>query len=207
MDGSDDGRVGHGHPDRRLMTWDRRGGHAAGPTGDRITWSLAEGARGTRWREAASRDGVLIRSIVLEVAPAGAVMRLEVATAEGLLTLHPEPDASAMHGNVVTPHGIRHLSFDWSPSHELVVAGSFIADAVAVRRIAVTLPVGGHAEVDVLVIDDALQPRPDRWAIERTASDRWTFQPRQADNPGREIRVGPDGLPMLDAAETWALEA
>ena len=207
MDGSDDGRGGHGHPDRRLMTWDRRGGHATGPTGDRITWSLAEGARGTRWRESASRGGALIRGILLEVTPAGGVMRLELATAEGLLTLHPEPDASAIHGNVVTPHGIRHLAFDWSPSHELVVAASLATDTVAVRRLAATVPVGGRAEVDVLAIDDALQPRPDRWAIERPADDRWAFQPKRAEHPGREIRVGPDGLPILDAAETWSLEA
>ncbi len=189
------------------MTWDRRGGHATSPAGERITWSLAEGARGTRWRETASRDGALIRSILLEVTPARAVTRLELATADGLLTLHPEPDASAMHGNVVTPNGIRHLAFDWSRSHELVVAASLVADAVAVRRLAATLPVGGLAEVDVLAIDDALQPRQERWTIERPADDRWAFQPNQAEHQGREIRVGPDRLPILGAAEMWALEA
>ena len=47
----------------------------------------------------------------LEVAPNGRVTRLELTTGAGLLTLHPEPDESALHGNVVTPTGIRHLAF------------------------------------------------------------------------------------------------
>lgn len=189
------------------MTWDRRGGHATGPAGDSLTWSLAEGARGTRWRETTSRDGALMRSVLLEVTPTAAVARLEISTSAGLLTLHPEPDASAIHGNVVTPHGIRHLAFGWSPSHELIVVNSPTIDAVLVRRRAPTVLVGGRAEMDVLSIDDALQPRSERWVIEREASDHWRFRPLAEGRDARTIRVAPDGRPILGAEETWALEA
>lgn len=188
------------------MTWDRRGRHATGPTGDRITWSLAEGARGTRWREAVARDGALIRSLLLEVTPAGAVARLEITTVEGLLTLHPEPDASAIHGNVVTATGIRHLALDWSPVHELIIDGSPTTDAVLVRRRAATVAVGSSQDIDVVAVDDTLHPRLERWTIERVAPDGWRFRTIPDGGADREIRVATDGLPILDAAATWTLE-
>lgn len=206
MAGGDAGRDGDRHPGCGLMPWDRRGGHGTAATGEHITWSLAEGARGTRWRETATRDGALLRSVLLETTPAGTVARLEIATAEGLLTLHPASDAAAIHGNVVTPTGIRHLAFDWSPAHELVVIGAATADAVVARRLALTLPVGEHAEVEVLAIDDALRPRPERWRIDRLDPARWRFRALSARGAGRETVVAPDGSPPLDAAESWPLE-
>jgi hypothetical protein len=188
------------------MAWDRRGGHATDPRGERLVWSLAEGARGTRWRESVSIDGALIRSLLLEVTPAGAVARLEISTVEGMLTLHPEPDASAIHGNVVTPRGIRHLAFEWSPSHELFVAGSPATDAVAFRRLSTTVAIDGAAIVDALAIDDRLQPRVEGWRIERPAADRWRLGPSDRTGTAREVGVGPDGLPVRVGSESWLLE-
>lgn len=189
------------------MPWDRRGGHGLGPTGDHVTWSLAEGARGTRWRESATRDGALVRSLLLEVTPVGAVARLEISTAGGLLTLHAASDGSAIHGNVVTAHGIRHLAFDWSPSHELVIGASPTAAAIVVRRLATTVAVGRIAEVDVLAVDDTLEPHSARWEIERPAVDRWLLQPVTDGRTAWEVHVAPDGLPILPGAETWPLES
>jgi hypothetical protein len=188
------------------MPWDRRGGVATGPSGERLVWSLAEGARGTRWRESAERVGSLLRTVLLEVTPDGQVARLEVATPAGLLTLHPEADASAMHGNVVTPSGVRHLAFAWSSSHELLVAGSPATDAVAIRRLNAVVASGETIDAAVLIIDDALEPRAARWRIERPALDRWRFRPDGANDAIREIRVAADGRPVLADADTWALE-
>lgn len=150
-----DGAASSRHPERT-------GGTGILPGGERLTWSVAEGARGTRWRESVERDGRLVRSLLLEVAPHGRVTRLELTTAAGLLTLHPEPDESALHGNVVTPTGIRHLAFDWGPDHALRVEGSRATDATA----GLTTP-GGVARG--LRIGDDLVPRAGTWTVDAEA--------------------------------------
>lgn len=119
----------------------RLGGCGVGLDGEQLVWSVAEGARGGRWREVASLGGAVRRSVLLEISPAGRVTRLELATAAGLLTLHPEPDESALHGNVVTTDGIRHVALAWSPDHHLLVLASPAAAAVIVRAVAGTQPV------------------------------------------------------------------
>ena len=59
-------RPGRGAPRSRLtgkrMTPVRRGGHATTADGDRLTWTEAEGSRGTRWREALERRGRPVRA-------------------------------------------------------------------------------------------------------------------------------------------------
>ena len=127
----------------------RSGGRAVLPNGATIVWSVAEGARGRRWREAVTIDGGLVRSLLLEVSTAGRPTRLEMTTAAGLLTLHPSTDERELHGNVVTPDGVRHLRFKWSPGYELVVLGSPGSAAVAVGRMAGVLEVGASASVAI----------------------------------------------------------
>ena len=90
----------------------RRGGRAVLPTGELIVWSIADGRRGRRWREVASVAGTMVRGVLLESDPMGRLARLEVTTAAGLLTLHPDANNTILHGNVVTPAGVRHLRFD-----------------------------------------------------------------------------------------------
>jgi len=95
---------------------------------------VAEGRRGRRWRSARrDANGVLLSDLLLEVDPAGRWTRLELASARGILTLHPEPDDTAVHGNVVTGKGVVPQVFAWSPGHRLVVAGEPVA-AVALGR-------------------------------------------------------------------------
>ena len=113
----------------------RRGGRGTLPDGAQLTWSLAEGGRGRRWRASRVRDGRLEGTILLEIDAAGRPARLELGTADGLLTLHPDRGERELHGNVVTPDGIRHLRLDWSPAHELVVDGFPVALLAAVRRL------------------------------------------------------------------------
>ena len=97
------------------MTPIRAGGRAVLPTGATVVWSVAEGLRGRRWRELVTVGGSFRRSMLLEASPAGRVTRLELSTAAGLLTLHPDADSRELHGNVVTPTGIRHLALRLEP--------------------------------------------------------------------------------------------
>ena len=183
----------------------RRGGHARTLAGDGVTWSQAEGERGTRWREAIERDGQLLRSLLLEVSPVGRPTRLELTTRAGLLTLHPEPDESAMHGNVVAAGGVRHLAFPWSPGHELLILSSPASATVAVRRLVRRVIVGASVVVDMLRIDDELDPRPVRWRVERIASHGWHLRDTDSDEE-RRLTVEDDGRPALMDEVSWPLE-
>ena len=187
------------------MTPVRRGGHARTPLGDLVTWSQAEGERGTRWREAIERDGQLVRSLLLEVSTAGRPRRIEMTTRAGLLTLHPEPDESAIHGNVVRADGVRHLAFPWSAEHELLVVSSPASAAIAVRRLDRRVIVGAVTLVDMLRIDDELEPRPVRWRVERIARHGWHLRDTESDEE-RRLTVEDDGRPALIDEVSWPLE-
>lgn len=174
--------------------------------GESLTWTEAEGTRGTRWREALERDGSLVRSLLLEVSVAGRPTRLEVTTAAGLLTLHPQPDESALHGNVVRVAGVHHLAFPWSAEHELLVLGSVASATTTLRRLAGPIVVGASRTIDVLRIDDTLKPRPARWTAGRIARHAWHL--RDADGlEERRLTVDDEGRPLLTDAISWPLEA
>jgi len=187
------------------MPYVRRGGHARNPLGDLITWSEAEGERGTRWREAIERDGRLTRSLLLEASTDGRPTRLEMTTQAGLLTLHPERDQSALHGNVVTPDGIRHLAFAWSPEHELFVVASPASATIGIRRLARSIVVGAAAIVDLVYVDDELEPRPARWRVGRIGTHGWHLQD-VAGTEERRFTVADDGRPILLDEVSWPLE-
>lgn len=187
------------------MTPVRRGGHARAPLGDLLTWTQAEGDRGTRWREAIERDGQLVRSLLLEVSTAGRPTRLEMTTRAGLLTLHPERDESAMHGNVVARDGVRHLAFPWSADHELLVLSSPASATIAVRRLERRVIVGAAVIIDMLRVDDDLEPRSVRWSVERIARHGWHLRDTESDEE-RRLTVEDDGRPALLDEESWPLE-
>lgn len=190
----------------------RTGGRVALPDGAVIVWSVADGLRGRRWREAVRQGGGLRRSLLLEASPAGDATRLEMTTEAGLLTLHPGTDGRELHGNVVTPTGIRHLRFDWSFEHALLVLGSPAAAAIALRRFAEILAVGESRRVPVVWIDDRLEPRPGAWQVTRTAPDGWNLGDPAVGEAGsaaesevRALRVDEDGIPIFPGAERWPL--
>jgi hypothetical protein len=184
----------------------RRGGQARLPGGASLTWSQAEGARGTRWREASVVGDGLVRSLLLEVTSGGRPNRLELTTAAGLLTLHPERDESAMHGNVVTPSGVRHLSFPWSPDHELLVLASPASAALTLGRMASHVAVGSAIDCEVLRIDDALDPQPARWRLTRTGERDWNLAAIDGEER-RTVTLDSTGRPVLPEAVDWPLEA
>jgi hypothetical protein len=153
----------------------RRGGVATTARGERSVWAVADGRRGRRVREAISFGDALVRSVLLELDPAGRCVRLELATAHGLLTLHPDRDGGRLHGNVVGPAGVRHLTFDWSADRELLVVGSPASTAIVSARGVRT----------VLRIDDELDPRMEPWDPEApsggqvealTTDDGWPLE-------------------------------
>lgn len=188
------------------MTPVRRGGRATTIGGDQLLWSEAEGSGGTRWRESLVRDGALIRSLLLEVSTAGRPTRLEITATAGLLTLHPDADERKLHGNVVGADGIRHLTFPWSIDHELLIFGSPASATITLRRLAGTIGVGATQVVDVLRIDDALDPRPALWTMRRTARHAWHL--RDADGTEeRRLTLDHDGRPLLTDSVTMPLEA
>jgi len=110
--------------------WLRRAGRLDLGGGVTVLWSVAEGRRGRRWRSV-RRDaaGRLVSDLLLELDPAGRWARLELATADGILTLHPAPGGSAVLGNVVTAGGMRHVAEEWGRDYRLVVAGEPVAAA------------------------------------------------------------------------------
>jgi hypothetical protein len=189
----------------------RRGGRVDLPNGERVVWSVADGRRGRRWRELAQRDGVVTRSILFETAPHGRVVRLEIATAAGLLTVHPDGDGEVLHGNVVGAEGVRHLTFDRA---SLLVVGSPTAAAIETARLAGTIGVGESRPVDLVRLDDRLDPRPETWEVARLADRHWRLSaPRRPVGEGgggptedREIRLDEHGLVLIPGAVWWPLE-
>ena len=157
------------------------------PDGAVLTWSLAEGGRGRRWSASRVRNGRLEGTLMLEIGGAGRPARLELGTADGLLTLHPDRGERELHGNVVTAGGIRHLRFDWSPAHELVVDGFPVVLMAAVRR--------GRDPGDrpAVIVGGRLECG--------TGSIR-------LDDVGGDFDIDADGAPAgLADAEDWPLEA
>ena len=175
------------------------------PDGAQLTWSLAEGARGRRWRASRVRDGRLEGTILLEVDVSGRPARLELGTAGGLLTLHPDRGERELHGNVVAPDGVRHLRLDWSPAHELVVDGFPVALLAAVRRLGAVIPAGEMSERPAVIVDSGLRCHVATIRLVRLDERRW-----RAEGEGSSVGVAidADGAPAgLDHAEEWPLEA
>jgi hypothetical protein len=188
-----------------MTTHVRRGGRGTLPDGAQLTWSLAEGARGRRWRASRVRDGRLDGTILLETDAVGRPARLELGTADGLLTLHPDRGERELHGNVVTPDGIRHLRLDWSPAHELIVDGFPVALLAAVRRLEAAIPVGETVERSAVIVDSSLRCHVATIRLTRLDERRW-----RAEGEGSAVGVAidADGAPAgLEHAEEWPLEA
>jgi hypothetical protein len=148
------------------MSGVRRAGHAPTADGGSITWSVADGHGGRRWRTIArDRAGRLTGALLLELDPAGRLSKVELAGPAGLLSLHPEGDL--LHGNVVTDAGVRHLRLAWSAQHVLLIDGSPVTDAAAA-----TVAAGGVGEkavVPAVSVSDTLDAVATEVALTRRA--------------------------------------
>jgi hypothetical protein len=159
----------------------RRAGRGRLPDGSTVVWSVSEGTRGRRWREIRrTAAGELVTSLLLETHPDASFAHIELSTAAGLLTLHPESDGT-LHGNIVTAQGIRHvIGLAWTPRSVVLVEASVLASAAAMCTLA-GKPADGvriTLELDILPIGESVSVEVDR-----------------------------DGLPVLDDAAAWPLEA
>ncbi len=155
--------------------------------GARLSWSVADGRRGRRWRAMSLVDGTISHALLLEVDPAGRPSRLELTTPAGLLTLHPSADQAELHGNIVRPGGggVEHLALPWGPEPEIDVIGRPLALAVGLHRRRDSVPVGQTLEIEAVAIEPALEIRIVRRRIARTSEDTWRV-------------IGTDGLPDRD---------
>ncbi len=184
----------------------RRSGTGRLPGGRRLTWTVADGSRGRRWRAITTSGDRLLHVVLLEVAQGGSLARVEVAGPDGLLTLHPAPDLSMLHGNVVRAEGVEHVALPWSPEHVLMVGASPVTAAVAVVLLASRVGVGEGASIPVLEVADALVIRRATWRVARTGDHRWRLLAADG-GPSVLLETDADGVPtgLLDGVG-WPLE-
>jgi hypothetical protein len=110
--------------------WLRRAGTGRQPDGSLVTWSVAEGARGRRWRWTLSDDAGLRHAGLVEL-DAGGFARLELECRGGMLTLHPDRERTMAHGNVVRAEGVEPLAVPWSDGEGIAIEGDEFGSAVA----------------------------------------------------------------------------
>jgi hypothetical protein len=158
--------------------WLRRAGQGRADDGSIVTWTLAEGRRGRRWREVVATGEGIRSSLLLELDPEGRFSHLELSTAAGLLTLHPEGDGT-LHGNAVVAGGVRHVvGLPWDADDAILLEGSSVC-------LAAVSPDRPPAAALWIGLDLELRREP------------LTAGPRA---------VADDGLPRLAEARSWPLE-
>jgi hypothetical protein len=186
----------------------RRAGTGRLAGGRRLTWTVADGTRGRRWRAiTTSADGRLVSSLLLETAPDGSVLKLELASPAGLLTLHPEPGQGVLHGNVVRKSGVEHVTQPWSAGHVLVVGASPLTGAVAAAALAGRVGPGEGSSVPAVEVGEDLSIRRATWRAARVGEHRWRLLAADR-GPALTVEVDADGVPAgLEDAQGWPLEA
>ncbi len=184
----------------------RRAGSGLLPGGRRMTWTVADGTRGRRWRATTTSGDRLLSVVLLETDPSGRLVRLEASSPAGLLTLHPDHDGTTLNGNVVRPDGVEHVALPWSPAHLLLLGDSPFTAAVAAGELTTRVGAGEGCSVPAVEVDLALRIRRATWRIARTGERRWRILAADA-GPSVLLELDDDGIPALaEGAETWPLE-
>ena len=185
----------------------RRAGTGRLPGGRRLTWTVADGSRGRRWRSITTgADGRLVEVLLLETTPAGHPARLELATPAGLLTLHPGPGEAVLHGNVVRASGIEHINLPWSGEHVLLAGASLMTGAAAAACLDTRIGAGEGASVPAVEVGGALTVRPATWRVARVGERRWRLLAADG-GPSLAVTLDDDGIPAdLEDAAGWPLE-
>lgn len=178
----------------------RRAGAGRGPRHERVTWSVAEGRRGRRWREAVAGEPGRWLALLLETDPGGRFTHLELATPAGLLTLHPEGDGT-LHGNAVAADGLRHVvGLPWDADACVVVEGSTIAAAAIAHALRHVVAPGASTDRWILRIGMDLDLAGSRGGIRRLETDRWQI------GDDTTVALDPEGAPLLAGGTTWPME-
>ncbi len=143
--------------------------------------------------------------LLLELDPDGRPTKLEMATGDGLLSLHPEPAPAALHGNVVRATGVEHLTLPWSADHILVAAGSPVTAAAAASLLAGRIGVGEGHSVPAVMIETGLTVRRATWRVLRFSERRWRLLAADG-SADIAIEVDDTGVPMFEHEAVWPLE-
>ena len=170
--------------------------------GSEVTWTIAEGRRGRRWREVLSRAGAVEHALLLETAPDGRFSHLELARADGLWTFHPEADGT-LHGNHVGRGevDVRHVAgWPFGPDDVIMIEDSLVGPAAIAWSRAASLPVGSRQMVAAVVIagDGALEPVP-ALQVERLSATGWrvgSASPFELDAAGLPVLAGGSRRPL-----------
>lgn len=174
--------------------------------GGRVTWSVADGAHGRRWRSIATHaDGRLLQALLLETGPDGRLAKLELAAPSGLLTLHPDGHPVRLHGNVVRASGVEHLALSWSDAHVLFAGVSPITAAVAAVALADRVGVGEGTSLAAVEVGTDLAVRAATWRVARTGERRWRMLAADG-GTSLVLEFADDGTPLLADGATWPLE-
>lgn len=177
----------------------RVAGWGSGPDGMVVTWTVAEGRKGRRWREVVALGAGVVHALLLETDPAGRFSHLELARADGLWTFHPEADGT-LHGNQVAAAGVRHVAgVPFAPDDTLLVEGSLVSRAAIAWRHGTTDP-GVVAVAGIVIgVDGTLAVRSEI-RIERLSGTRWLV------GEGSPIEIDAAGLPVIEDGQTWPME-
>jgi hypothetical protein len=182
----------------------RRAGRAPTADGSEIVWTVADGARGRRWRSRLVRDDELREALLLELDVDGRLARLELTTVAGLLTLHPDHGGERLHGNAAGPAGMRHIDLAWGPEHVLLVTGSPIVAAAAARSASAGGVGEGGGTLPAVIVGSDLAPRAVEVRFERRGETGWSIA---VDGRDESIEVDARGVPGFgNDANEWALE-
>jgi hypothetical protein len=172
------------------------------PDGRRVTWTMAEGRRGRRWREVLVHGPHTIHALLLETDSERRFSHLEFARADGLWTFHPEGDGT-LHGNHIgLGEGVRHVDgWTFGPDDVLLIEGSPLSLAAIAWAHETAIEPGAAAEIAGVVIrPDGELDRVAGIRIERLDARRWQME------EGIEFAIDEVGLPLLDHGVIEPLE-
>jgi hypothetical protein len=190
----------------------RVAGRSRDVAGRLVLWSVAEGARGRRWREAVLHGSAvaLARSVTLETDAERRHVKLELAAGVGLVTLHPEPDGQ-VHGNLVSAHHVMPIAIGIGEVPVFDLPDSVLVTAALCWTLAPLIPVGSRRELIVVRLHVAATDSggfgvgTEDLQAERPEMGRWLLTGSGLEP--REVLIDDDGLPLPPPVVRWPLEA
>ena len=180
----------------------RQAGRLADDAGRMLTWSIADGRRGRRWRwTVVDRRGTLLVTHALETDPKGQFLGLESVAAGGLLTLHREEDGS-IHGNRIGERGVDHLTIEAPAPGAFLIGRTELGVAILMASVK---PPTTKLALDLVEVGDDLALRLVNATIRPDEDGAWEIRTNRLT---RRATLGPDGLPESSDhdAVRWPLE-
>ena len=186
----------------------RLAGHGVDRLGRAVTWTIADGERGRRWREATGSAGAdtatsLAHAVTIETGHAGQWLRLEVAAPAGLLSLHPDRDGS-INGNVISETGVRHVALGVVQPPLVDVRDSLVAETALCRALERLVAAGEGITLSVMRVSPSLDVAIGQLQVMRQDGRTWEL----TDDDGiRSVSMGDRGAPVTaGAGAKWPLE-